>query len=326
MEPKLPEKVLKTAEDIREMRIRGAGRIARAAVEALIQVSKASKAGDVDTLLQEMNYAASLLLKTRPTAVSLPNGIRYVMYRLNRAAESGLGVDGLKAVVEEAGREFIRNSKMAVRRIAEIGAGLIMDGDVILTHCHSTAAVSIIKRAWSQGKRIRVYATETRPRFQGRITAGILRRHGVPVTLIVDGAARFFMREVDKVLVGADAIAANGAVVNKIGTSMVALAAHEAGRPFLVAAETYKFSPETMLGELVTIEERSPTEILPEDELKRLDVNVRNPAFDVTPPEYVDLIITEKGVIPPQAAIAILHREFGWITPKELYKYQTYTF
>jgi ribose 1,5-bisphosphate isomerase len=120
-------------------------------------------------------------------------------------------------------------------------------------------------------------------------------------------------------------VAANGAIVNKIGTSMVALAAHESRVLFFVAAETYKFSPETMLGQLVKIEERPSIELLSERELAQMPkVTVRNPSFDVTPPEYVDLIITERGIIPPQAAIMILQEEFGSITAEELTEYQTY--
>ncbi|MEM3794084.1 MAG: ribose 1,5-bisphosphate isomerase, partial [Candidatus Bathyarchaeia archaeon] len=159
--------------------------------------------------------------------------------------------------------EFIKNAKEAIGKISEIGARRISDGDVIMTHCHSTAVVAILKAAKAMGKRISVYATETRPLYQGRLTAEQLLQNGIPVTLIVDSASRYFMKRVDKVLVGADAVAANGAVVNKIGTSMVALAAHEARTLFFVAAETYKFSPETIIGELIKIEERPKEEILP---------------------------------------------------------------
>jgi ribose 1,5-bisphosphate isomerase len=133
------------------------------------------------------------------------------------------------------------------------------------------------------------------------------------------------MPKIDKVVVGADAIAANGAVVNKIGTSMVALAAHEARVLFFVAAETYKFSPETMFGELVLIEERKATEVVPSKILKGYrKITVRNPSFDVTPAEYVDLIVTERGIIPPQGALSILQSEFGWMSLEELHQYQTY--
>jgi ribose 1,5-bisphosphate isomerase len=132
------------------------------------------------------------------------------------------------------------------------------------------------------------------------------------------------MKDVDKVVVGADAVAANGALVNKVGTSLMALAAKEARVEFLVAAETYKFSPETLTGGLVWIEERAVEEVLPEAERGELaSVRVRNPSFDVTPPDYVDAIITELGVIPPQAAFWVLQKVYGSLSPEDLASYST---
>jgi ribose 1,5-bisphosphate isomerase len=130
------------------------------------------------------------------------------------------------------------------------------------------------------------------------------------------------MNKIDKVLVGADAITANGALVNKIGTSLIALAAHESRSRVFVAAETYKFSPETMIGELIEIEERDTSEVIAQSEMGRLkNVTVRNPSFDVTPAEYLDLIITERGIIPPQAAILMIQEQYGSIASEELNQY-----
>jgi len=225
----------------------------------------------------------------------------------------------------DAAEQFIENTRTDVKRIGEIGARRISDGDVLVTHCNSSAAISVMKTAWENGKRFEVFVTETRPRFQGHITAAELKRVGIPVTLILDDAVRYFMQEVDKVIVGADAITANGALVNKIGTSMVALAAHETKVKVYAAAETYKFSPETMIGELVKIEERDSNEIISQNELERIgSIKVRNPSCDVTPPEFLDLIITEWGIIPPVGAILILEDVFGVVTPEELHEYQTY--
>jgi ribose 1,5-bisphosphate isomerase len=189
-----------------------------------------------------------------------------------------------------------------------------------MTHCNSSAALEIIKAAHNQGKEIKVYATETRPLYQGHITAQILSKEGIDVSLICDNAIRLFIGKVDKIVVGADAIAANGALINKIGTSLVALAAKEATIPFFVGAETIKFSPETIVGELIEIEERPYTEVISPDVLANIgNVKVRNPAFDITPPAYIDMIVTEKGVIPPQGAVQILEENYGWITSEELY-------
>ncbi|MGA3404691.1 MAG: ribose 1,5-bisphosphate isomerase [Candidatus Bathyarchaeia archaeon] len=322
----LPRDALRIAEDIRSMRIRGAGQIARYAVEALEITARESKARDVRGFVDELTNASRTLLQTRPTAVSLPNGVRYMMHRVNTGVASATSVDEIRGVALEAAKTFIENTRTAVDRIGEIGARRIRDGDVLLTHCNSSAAVSVMKTAWAYGKRFEVFVTETRPRFQGHITAAELSKAGIPVTLILDDAVRYFMQEVDKVIVGADAITANGALVNKIGTSMVALAAHEAKVKVYAAAETYKFSPETMIGELVKIEERDSSEVISQKELEQIgSIKVRNPSFDVTPPEFIDLIITEWGIIPPVGAILILEDVFGVVTPEELHEYQTYT-
>jgi len=317
-------RVLRIAEDIKAMRIRGAGEIARSAVEALLITAENSKASNTKEFVEEIEETARTMMRTRPTAVSLPNGIRYVIHRVREGNLTGQTLEALKETSAKACHEFIENSKTAIERIGEIGARRILDGDTLMTHCDSSAALKVIETAWKKGKKLKVYVTETRPRFQGRITADRLGQMGIPVIMIIDSAVRHFMNQVDRVIVGADAVSANGAVVNKIGTSLMALAAREARTHFLVAAESYKFSPETMFGELVKIEERNASEIISPSDVKYPSITVANPSFDVTPPEYVDLIITEKGIIPPQAAILLLQESLGVITPEELEEFQTY--
>jgi ribose 1,5-bisphosphate isomerase len=158
-----------------------------------------------------------------------------------------------------------------------------------------------------------VFATEVRPRNQGLLTLRTLNDAGIKTNYIVDSAVRNYINDVDLVIVGADAVTVNGAVVNKIGTSQIALSAHEARTNFLVAAETYKFAPRTILGEYIEIEERPPDEVLAPDIARTLpNVVVRNPAFDVTPAEYIDMIVTEVGAIPPQMAYVIIRDYLGW--------------
>ena len=325
IQPILPRDARRIAEDIRTMRIRGAGLIASSAVQALQIVARNSSAQDTETFVNQLADAARILLQTRPTAVSLPNGIRYVMHRVNEAKTSSTSVADVKLIAIKAADDFIELTKTAIERIGEIGAKRIRDGDVLLTHCNSSAAISVMTTAWRHGRKFEVFVTETRPRFQGHLTAHALARAGIPVTLILDDAVRYFMQDVDTVLVGADAITANGALVNKVGTSMVALAAHEVHVKVFVAAESYKFSPETMIGELVEIEDRDSFEMISNKDLKQLGrITVRNPSFDVTPPEFIDLIITERGIIPPLGAMLILQEVFGVVTPEELREYQTY--
>jgi ribose 1,5-bisphosphate isomerase len=296
-----------TYQRIKGMEVRGAGRIARAAAEALKSSVQSSSASSPVELYRELVASGKRLKEARPTAVSLPNSVNYVLTGAAKGLERGLDVASMKRLVVRLCDEFIERSLNAVSSIGEIGAKRIVEGDVVLTHCNSEAAIRVLLSAHRQGKKVQVIVTETRPRFQGRITASILNREGMDVTLIPDSACRLYMHEVDKVVVGADAIASNGAVVNKIGTSTIALVAHETRTRFYVAAETYKLSPKTLLGELVEIEHRSKREVVSEKWLKEnRGVKVKNPAFDVTPPEYIDLIITEMGVFPPQGIVFLM--------------------
>jgi ribose 1,5-bisphosphate isomerase len=222
--------------------------------------------------------------------------------------------------VEEARKEIIENANRFIERadkalgiIGKIGSRRIQDGDVIMTHCNSLAALSIITTAFESGKNISVIATESRPKRQGLLTVRHLNNFGIPTTLIIDSAVRYHMKEVDRVIVGADAIASNGALVNKIGTSQLALAANEARKSFMVAAETFKFSPSTILGNPIEIEERSTNEILDPVLLADLSqVKVKNPVFDFTPAKYIDMIVTDIGIISPAMAYTVIKDHLGW--------------
>ncbi|HWQ67770.1 MAG TPA: ribose 1,5-bisphosphate isomerase [Methanospirillum sp.] len=298
-----------TIEKIRTMEIRGAGRIARAAAAALKGHSESIRPEDLHGYQQEMHRAGTLLSDTRPTAVSLPNAVNLITRPLRDASD----LSGAKMALEERARTFINSSEHAVTRIGEIGARHIRDGDVVMTHCNSEAALNCILTAHKQGMDFEVYATEVRPRNQGHITIKTLSDAGIRTNFIVDSAARYFMKEVDICITGADAITVNGAVINKIGTSQIALAAKEARVNVLVAAETYKFAPRTILGERILIEERPADEVLPESIRKELpNVTVRNPTFDITPADYIDLIITEQGAIPPEMAYIIIKEHLQW--------------
>ena len=283
---------------IRDMEIRGAGRIARAAALALKYFAEDFQ-GDKDGFLKDLEDVKKYLLSTRPTAVSLRNAVYYVTNRVR-----GENIEALRESIIKNADEFIERSEKALETIGRYGAGRIPDGATILTHCNSSAALQCIIQAHRDGKDIRVFNTETRPWLQGHITARTLAKEGIDVTMIVDSAVRYFMRDIDIVVVGADTIASNGAVINKIGTSQIALVAHEARVPFIVCAETYKFSPETVIGKLVKIEERDPSEIANPEDFP--GVKFRNPVFDATPPEYIDAIVTEIGVISPYLAYEII--------------------
>jgi ribose 1,5-bisphosphate isomerase len=278
--------------------VRGAGKIARHAVEALRDLALDWEGSDAQ-LARELERSARRLVATRPTAVSLRNAVE------EATAPLAAGDGQLRAEVLGASERFLARSVRAVEDISRAGARLLDHDGVVLTHCNSACSVGVIAAA-ARTHAIRAIATETRPRRQGHLTAAQLRARGVDVTLIVDGAVNLAMRDVDWVVVGADSIARNGDVVNKVGTSLVALSAREHHVPVFVAAETYKVDRRARTGRDVAIEERAIEEIL---EGRRLPgVKVANPVFDVTPARLVARIVTEAGTVPPARLASLLAR------------------
>ncbi|MGM0590328.1 MAG: ribose 1,5-bisphosphate isomerase [Halobacteriota archaeon] len=309
--------VSRVAEDIDTMAVRGAAKIADVAAGALRAQAEASDADSPESFRAEMRAAARVLLDTRPSAVSLPNTMRFVLRDM-----SGVTVEDLREDVIHRADEFRTRLETAQRDLGEVGANRLRDGDVVMLHCHSTAVVSCLEAAVEQGKELSAIVKETRPRNQGHITAKQLAELGVPVTLIVDNAARRYLNDVDHVLVGADSIAADGSVINKIGTSGLAVNARDRGTPIVVAAQTLKLDPATLTGHNVEIEMRDAEEVISAARGAELgDPRVENPAFDVTPPRYLDAVVTERGQFPPESIVVLMRELFGdsvsepWVEP-----------
>jgi len=302
---------LKTCEDmayaIKEMKVRGAPLIGVAAAMGLALTAFRSKARSRRELMEELEASAELLRKTRPTAVNLFWSIDRV---LKRAYEVEGGVDEVKRLVVEEAKKMADEDVEVNKRIGRNGLKLIQDGYTILTHCNAGGlatvgygtALGVIRAAFEAGRRIKVIATETRPKLQGaRLTSYELVRDGIPVTLITDNMAGYAMKRgmVDIVVVGADRIVKD-AVINKIGTYTIAVLAKENSVPFYVAAPLSTMDLSRKASD-VEIEERDPREVLFFGSVRIAPegVNVWNPAFDVTPMEYVKGIITEVGVLSP---------------------------
>ncbi|MDW5561912.1 MAG: ribose 1,5-bisphosphate isomerase [Methanomassiliicoccus sp.] len=298
--------LIEVADSIKSMEIRGAGLIARSAAEALRQQALDYQGDDLEELRRRLDEGRGALVASRPTAISLWNAVQATLRGTARATSA----PELRSLVVANADAFVARSSKAVDVIGRIGSKRLRSGMTVLTHCNSKAALGVIKAAHAEGKDIQAYATESRPWRQGLLTVKDLSEAGVPTTLIIDSAVRWIMKEVDVVLVGADTICSNGALINKIGTSQVALAASEARVPFIVCAETYKFSPKTVHGELVEIEERDASEVV-DPRLIPSGVRVRNPVFDATPAEYIDSIVTEVGLISPYAAYEVIVKELG---------------
>jgi methylthioribose-1-phosphate isomerase len=290
---------------IKEMRVRGAPAIGVAAAYGIALGALGIKTANNDEFLAQLNQVMQAFAASRPTAVNLFQAIS----RMKRAAR-GDGVTEIKNSLVNEAKRIHQEEITATKQLSHLGAELIKDGFTVLTHCNAgplaTAgygtALGVIKAAKEQGKRVSVFATETRPLLQGaRLTTWELMQEGIPVTLITDSMAGYFMKrgEIDCVIVGADRIAANGYTANKIGTYTLAVLANAHGIPFYVAAPTTTIDLSLTSGYQIPIEERSPEEVTHIQGVPIAPAGIRaaNPAFDITPHSYITAIITEKGII-----------------------------
>jgi methylthioribose-1-phosphate isomerase len=300
------------ARAITTMVIRGAPAIGVAAAMGIALGMRRSKATGTKQFTTEFQRTCDLLASTRPTAVNLFWAIDRMKDTFAGAALRGASVAELQDVLEAEALTIHDEDVASCQALGAHGAVLVPERARILTHCNAGAlatagygtALGVIRAAAEAGKAIAVLADETRPFLQGaRLTAWELARDGIPTTVITDSMAGALMRqgEVDLIVVGADRIAANGDVANKVGTYTVAVLAREHGLPFYVAAPISTIDLATADGSGIPIEERASREVthVGASRLTPEGVGVRNPAFDVTPARYVTGIITERGVARP---------------------------
>ena len=291
---------------IKELKIRGAPAIGVAGAYGLVlgamQLTARSKSG----FLNQLHEVAIAITGTRPTARNL----FWAIDRMENVAAKSKNVDEIKTALLKEAKKIHNEEAEATFDLSKNGAELIKDGATILTHCNTGplattgygTALGIVIYAFKQGKKIQVYADETRPLLQGaRLTTWELRKIGIPVTLITDSMAGYFLKKgkINCVIVGADRIAANGDTANKIGTYSLAVLAKENHVPFYVAAPTSTFDLSLSSGNRIPIEQRNPMEVthIQGIPIAPRYVGAANPAFDVTPNKYITAIITEKGII-----------------------------
>ncbi len=294
------------ASAIKEMQVRGAPAIGIIGAYGIALGALKIEARSIEEFREKLPIVIQAIAATRPTARNLFRAIE----RMQWAAKTGEDIEQVKAALIQEAVDIHSEEIEATHKLSEFGAELVKDGFAILTHCNTgplaTAgygtALGVIRQAQKQGKKIKVLATETRPLLQGaRLTTWECKKANIPVTLITDSMAGYFMwrGEVDCVIVGADRIAANGDTANKIGTYTLAVLARENGIPFYVAAPVSTIDTSLASGDEIPIEQRSAEEvtciqgvcITPED------CEAANPAFDITPHEYITAIITERGII-----------------------------
>ena len=294
------------ASAITELKIRGAPAIGVAGGYGIALGALKIESEQKDDFLKKLDAVMATIAATRPTARNL----FWAIQRMKKVVESGNDIHEIKSALLKEAVKIHAEEVEATRKLSQFGTEIIRDGDTVLVHCNAgplaTAgygtALGIILFAIEQGKKVNVFTTETRPVLQGaRITTWELKKAGIPVTLITDSMAGYFMRrgEIDCVLVGADRIAANGDTANKIGTYTLAVLAKENNVPFYVAAPTSTIDSSLASGDEIPIEQRKPEEIthIRGVPIAPKGVEVQNPAFDVTPHRYITAIITEKGII-----------------------------
>lgn len=280
-----------TLQKIKSLEIQGAENIAVAAVRAF-----AEKLKETQDIEQLKKYAAELG-SLRATEPALRNALHYCLLNSEKDPQ-----------VAETVVNYFKSSK---EKIAEIGAKKIRDGMVVFTHCHASTVTKILIKAWEEGKKFTVRNTETRPKYQGRKTAEELAKAGIPVIHCVDSAGRLSMREADLFLFGADAITAEGNVVNKIGTTAFAQFAALYQIPVYSCTNSWKFDPATIGGADEPIEERSAAEVW---DGAPAGVKVINPAFELTPADKINGVITELGVFKPETLVSEIKRAYPWMT------------
>lgn len=304
--------VERVAKAIENMEIRGAPAIGVTAALTLAMVVLNNEDKDVKEIYEMLEKAAKRITLTRPTAYNLFWAVERVMSRARELLKDNVEKDLFKKKIVEEALKIQEEDLVSNILIGRYGSELIEDGDTILTHCNTGSlatagfgtALGVIRYAWAQGKRISVIATETRPLLQGsRLTVWELHRDKIPVKLITDNMVGYVMKKglVNKVIVGADRILRTGHVANKIGTYSIAILASYHKTHFYVAAPTSTIDMKTDPDKIV-IEERDPDEV--RSVMKKIfvsirDVDVYNPAFDVTPPDLISAIITERGIAKP---------------------------
>ncbi|HLN99869.1 MAG TPA: S-methyl-5-thioribose-1-phosphate isomerase [Pyrinomonadaceae bacterium] len=298
------------AEAIKKMVVRGAPAIGVSAAMGLALGASQSVGTSVADLEDDFDYMCQVMSATRPTAVNLFWAIERMRERFRREKAGTKDPQQIKARLVDEALSIFREDIEANRALGRFGSELLADGDTVLTHCNAGAlatagdygtALGVVRGAIDAGKRIAVIADETRPFLQGlRLTAWELAKDNIPVTVITDNMAGHVMKsgKVNAVVVGADRIAANGDAANKIGTYMVAVLARKHDIPFYVAAPISTLDLSLKAGDEIPIEERDQKEVthIRDYQLAPDGVDVRNPAFDVTPNELITAIITDKGV------------------------------
>lgn len=305
--------VKQTVKDIKSLKIQGASNVRKKAVEALLISSNKSNAKTEKEFRHEFLDNVILLFNSRPTEPELRTSLRIIKKSIS---QKNLSVSEMQKIIKETICNYELNRNKAMEKITSFGAELIKPNSTIVTICHSSTVVKMLIKA--KKKISKVYCCETRPLYQGRITAKELASAGINVTLIIDNAASTILKECDYFFSGADAILADGDTVNKIGTNQISAMCKKYEVKHYVVASTHKFEPETFFGKDEVIEQRECAEVITKkDKNYSPKVKVLNPAFDRTDSNQIEGIICESGIFTPQQLTSMLFEKLDLINKEK---------
>ncbi len=293
-------------DEIKSDKTHGASQLARQAVGVLKLAAEHSQTDSTGEFLLEQKAIGERLMSARPAMAPVFNIVSRFLGAVSQVSPDG-GLDSIKSFALSEADELASGSLQAVAQIVNYGSELITDGDRIMTHSYSSTVIAVLKEAFAKHKHIEVIATRSGPGRTGERLAQELGRYGLPVTFIDDTAMGLYISRVNKVMVGADRVCADGNIINGIGTYQLALAAEKAGVPFYVLCETLKFDPRLKSYE-VDLEEKEPSEVVEPGRLPP-QVRVKNPYFDITPLELVTGVVTENGLFTPEEVISYMKKQ-----------------
>jgi len=289
--------------DIKELKIQGAQNVAKASAKGINIIAEQSKGKSREVILGELKKAKDILVKTRATEPAMRNVLSYLFYNLR-------DYEDILKELDKRSKYIKKHFEDSEKSIARIGSKKIAKESVVFTHCHSSTVVNILKEAKSHKEDFEVYNTETRPMFQGRITAKELARVGIKVTHFVDNGGRLALKEADIMLIGADAITSEGKIINKIGSEMFSEIADKYDVPVYVCSDSWKFDPNSIFGYEEEIEKRSGEEVWVG---APYGVVIDNRAFEKVDPDLISGIISELGVYKPEIFIEEVKRAYPWM-------------
>ena len=294
--------IIRTAKDIKEIKIQGASNIEIAAIDSIKSyITKNTLIGEdfISELTENLNH----LISQRPNEPKLRNSLNFI---LMESHQHKFDLNHLK-LVEEINL-YEEKTKEGNKKVCEIASNIIVNGGKYLTHCHSTMVEYMFKIAHDRGLDFEVYCTETRPRYQGRITAKNLSDYGIKTISIVDSSVTHYLKEIDYFFSGADVVFPDGSIMNKVGTNLISSVCSKYSTPHIVLTTTHCCEINSLLMLTEKVEERDGDEVWKESEGKPRDLIIKNPAFDIVPHELIDKFITEEGVFSPESLYLWVNR------------------